>query len=809
MLWNISVYLKTIFSYKIYHNLVETESLNPSIFLKSGVFLIDIRDKEDPMSQFEYTPDDDVRIHEAGTIKLLCTAFLSHESGLPEWLKNSADAYAREDASEQKRVIVIIFNFGRKSLRPSISCLDFSGMTSNTIIDHFRNWASPDAALQGAKTSAVQGGHGNGGKCYMTHMFEDYSQLYTVKQSKGNIYGVKGGSIRFGFIPNPNDGRDFSVPNIRHEIEKVLSTLGCPLHNFSNESLEALELADGFTLVTGVGPRGYGNKIPYRQLIVNLKDHTQMIQTLNSCKVFVVVNGEPFDRGKRLTLPRISPMKGAEEPRIIQVPDVLEDPISGEQISTTNGNVMPQGSLILRTSDKSMRWSMKGRHNIIYKTGSGYIGYIGVPELDIQSPYRDRIYGECYLEALEPLKQNERARLANSPLTWALERFISEQINAYAKEFEARDRRRIDKEEKNFVSIMNEALDQWKNRFLNEILHGMWSKNGGEGGAGDEGRRILPIGKPTRIELSLSHQKAGVGVSLRPTLKFFDINGSRIRTVPYRWLSEDDNVAMVNDDLMIVETFAVGQTLIYAETLDGTIKSNKIPLEVVKIHEIKIHPQEIQLLAGSRQKLEAICKLANKDETSDIYLVWTEDNPNIARVSASGLVFGFEPGETQVTAGDDRCEATEPAVIIVLPIKDRGKGDQRGRGFPTVKISEVDTDPYTGEQRVFSSEIPPVWQEPKDVERNIWWINSAAPLARMYSDTRLDYGYNSREWRMYHLERYIDIMVQIALTHGPTERESISVGDWILKWGEQVSEIQAAAASSLSEFIATGRLFGE
>ena len=170
--------------------------------------------EEMEMNKFEYTPDDDFIINKPGTIKLLCTSYLSHESGLPEWLKNSADAYAREDAPEQKRVIVVIFNFGRRSLNPSISCLDFSGMTSNMILDHFRNWASPDAALQGAKTSAVQGGHGNGGKCYMIQMFEDYAQLYTVKQGKGNIYGVKGSSIRFGFIPNPNDGRDFSVPNM-------------------------------------------------------------------------------------------------------------------------------------------------------------------------------------------------------------------------------------------------------------------------------------------------------------------------------------------------------------------------------------------------------------------------------------------------------------------------------------------------------------------------------------------------------------------------------------------------------------------
>jgi hypothetical protein len=59
---------------------------------------------------------------------------------------------------------------------------------------------------------------------------------------------------------------------------------------------------------------------------------------------------------------------------------------------------------------------------------------------------------------------------------------------------------------------------------------------------------------------------------------------------------------------------------------------------------------------------------------------------------------------------------------------------------------------------------------------------------------------------MYHLERYIDVIVQIALTHGPGEKESISVSDWIMRWGSQVADIQSAVASDLSEFIATGEL---
>ena len=48
------------------------------------------------MAQFVYTPDKDQKVHAAGAIALICSPFQSHENGLPEWAKNSADAYGRD-----------------------------------------------------------------------------------------------------------------------------------------------------------------------------------------------------------------------------------------------------------------------------------------------------------------------------------------------------------------------------------------------------------------------------------------------------------------------------------------------------------------------------------------------------------------------------------------------------------------------------------------------------------------------------------------------------------------------------------------
>jgi len=412
------------------------------------------------MDKLIYTPDDDVKVHEEGAIRLICTHYQSHEAGLPEWIKNSADAYAREDAPEPKRSIFVIFDHERKDRKPSISVLDFSGMTSSIIEKNFRIWADPEAALGEDRTIPVQGGHGNGGKCYMTQMFEDYSLVHTVKKDLGNHYGVISGSFRFGYIPDREKGRDFRVENLIQNLHEVLKNVGCPLQVIQKVGSEAIRMADGFTLVTGVGPKGYRNRIPTRHLIDNLQDHPQMIQTLELCNVFVVINGKLYNRGNKLTLPPIKAIEGEEEPRVIMIPKKLEDPLSSEVVSTTNGNSLPQGALILRTSQGSMRYKKKVRHNIGYKAVSGYIGYMPIPEFDVRSSYSAHIYGECELQSLEPFKQNDRSSLSNSPLTRAVYQFISEQIQDYAEKFEARDRRKYDNAEKNAISKMNEAFDK-------------------------------------------------------------------------------------------------------------------------------------------------------------------------------------------------------------------------------------------------------------------------------------------------------------------------------------------------------------
>ena len=134
-----------------------------------------------------YTPDDDIKVHEEGAIRLICSAYQTHEDGLPEWVKNAADEYMRNDAPLEQRVIIIMLHSDSKSFPSSVSVLDFNGMTTTVVEKDFRVWADPEAAQRRRPKGKldVQGGHGNGGKCYMTMVFDEHALLHTVKAGKG------------------------------------------------------------------------------------------------------------------------------------------------------------------------------------------------------------------------------------------------------------------------------------------------------------------------------------------------------------------------------------------------------------------------------------------------------------------------------------------------------------------------------------------------------------------------------------------------------------------------------------------------
>ncbi len=112
------------------------------------------------------------RVHRQGLIRD-AENFRDHKKGIPEWLKNSDDSYARHEeiSGIDFSDLPILINFNKKE----ILSLDFGGSTAKDMIDHIPHYFSPDAATLGKKLNGtkVSGGHGSGGKYYAIAQFED------------------------------------------------------------------------------------------------------------------------------------------------------------------------------------------------------------------------------------------------------------------------------------------------------------------------------------------------------------------------------------------------------------------------------------------------------------------------------------------------------------------------------------------------------------------------------------------------------------------------------------------------------------
>jgi len=78
-----------------------------------------------------------------------------------------------------------------------------------------------------------------------------------------------------------------------------------------------------------------------------------------------------------------------------------------------------------------------------------------------------------------------------------------------------------------------------------------------------------------------------------------------------------------------------------------------------------------------------------------------------------------------------------------------------------------DLDPATGTIREGDPDQPPLWQEPSDFMHNVWWLNLQSP------ETAFAFRQRSSApavWRTYHVERVIDMVVQVWMTEEFTRK---------------------------------------
>jgi hypothetical protein len=410
-----------------------------------------------------------------------------HAKGLAEWLKNSSDAYIRQDVNDEDQFIFVRLRKKTAVSPARFECIDFVGMTHNEIETAFKTWGDPEAAARGRRGKKILGGHGNGGKFYMREMFKT-SRFITYRNGSINIFGFNE-TKQYGFADG-YEKRAIGLPRAL-ELADIKNDLldELPVHVRAN--LEAGRT--GFTVVIGEGPAKMAGRNTPRSIIQRLCVHPQARRLIRAKPIYAVVESAPM----RLEVENLPPKEGFEGPFEYDVPAEL--PFGSQMIQMANADFGPGKLQLHTTSEPFSRTGDKGALNCIDIRGEvGVIGSYRMNELGhIRNfPETEFIYGECTCPILEDpdddCVSNDREKLVDSEKTQALLQWICEKVGSLADKMAVKGKETQRTEELQQSSLFNNFLNSWmqKSKFWEQLrgeIFGGAGTGGGFGGSGGGG----------------------------------------------------------------------------------------------------------------------------------------------------------------------------------------------------------------------------------------------------------------------------------------------------------------------------------
>jgi hypothetical protein len=742
-------------------------------------------------SQIVFDPD--------GTLRATTSWISKHDEGLAELLKNVHYAYlpnrANVDIKHHAAAVLLVDGDGSAPAR--IGVLDVGGAT----LDDLERWS----VWQDQGASLVEGvTQGNGGKAYLFRMFSGEARLLGVREGKRSCKGFEGalGSKERGtpgFMPNVASGRQAPVSALLAELDDVLKPYRLSHTNLPRPLLSAIRQRDAFTIAEGLAPKDvWRGRIQAEDLIQGTLLHEQASIVIEQIRVYAIHNGATLNAGKPLELDAIAPFPGFETARIFEIPEQLRDQ-DGSLQSTTLERQRPHGRLILQTSKDNMdtNWRrLRPRWKITYRTHPQHpIGSKRVAELIPTTPGSAYVYATVDLPALDPdYVVVGRLRPNDGPLMRALDRFVAERLRELATEINATRRHELDQKGLEAVQRENQRLDQWKNQFLPT---GGEAGQGGIDGNGPGGKhtRVRPPTKygdiPAAIDIEHANDTLKVGRSVALPVDWFlkpfvrDKDNLPIRNPDLIWISDDPHVVdFPNPKEGRFVAKSKGHCSIRLKLKGTSMESDPVHIEVWVVDHVLLTPRSLRIPLGERERLTAEVTNDDGQRSTEVLLNWEHDadDPLIVRIRPTGTVTGNRIGRTTISAGagDPKAGGVWARVRAEIEIVENPDLDRQGGGFPTLKVTDKDTDPETGEKRESDPDEPPLWQGVSDYKNNIWWLNLGSKEAEAAYSQKKE---NPRAWRLYHAQKVVEMVVHVHMQNEYTARAGGEVaGLWSDHW---------------------------
>lgn len=613
--------------------------------------------------EFQFDPT--IPIDVENTLFQLLGTFQSVKDGLPELVKNAKDQYVRLGiVDREERQIVVLAD----SKDESIAVLDFGGATLADF-DRWKTWSDPNAS-QAVDGMEIEGGHGNGGKAFMTRGSLTDSSMESCTGGRRTKMGYRNNDRATRFRPGHAKEagvliKDLAESDPKKRLEKSLRGLGCSYTALPVQARAVFEKRKSFTLVQVNGVRDWEHRRArtlqqtLHGLPRALKEHAQAAMTVDSCSVWVIVDGKVITQSP-LSPEYPVPLAGFENLPPIPIPDELIDPEGGEPVATGDGDATSK-YLQLRTSTRHLRTpDLKALNVIRVRNTRNVVANLSLADLVPQNE-SGFILGDLRLPSIGPehVSGADRKGLADTAITRAVQQWLESQVEQLAQRIQRAITKDHKPQDRNRANDSLQRIRDLMRRFLEpEDSQGTNEGAGGPQGDGDRGRTREPVERKTGSVVQIIELEPG-----RRTVSL--ATGSQIPLVAHCYEQAPDGklLPVSGVDLELVASGARIATLSATRTLKGEVagrsqvsvrdkasgvQSNTIEVEVVDCTSVDLVAPGTELLQGQRVLLKTYFVTAG-GHRDDLLIEGSVDEPDMGRISRGGMfTAGLQQGVATV-----------------------------------------------------------------------------------------------------------------------------------------------------------------
>lgn len=689
------------------------------------------------MSTFHPLPGG-IPIDAEHSLDQLTTPFQSTRSGLPELIKNSKDQYARLGivARDQRQIVVIA-----SSNRRHLAVLDFAGAHD----EDFAGWKTWSSRYAGRANLAdeIEAGHGNGGKAFMVRGSRGQSFMCSSADGRCTQMGFDNTDANIRY--RPGYFADESGAEIRHlpdksphgTLDALLRPLGSSVSSLPAKAQEALRRRKVFTLVVVKEVSDLVTSSRRREVVSGIPreicQHPQAAWTIESCQVWVL-DGKEMVTSKPLEVKTLEPMPGFEKALRFELPEVLVDPDTDEEVHLPKASPRDQ-FLEIRVTSRQLRMSATRPLNVIrVRNERNIVCNWSIAEL---APMAGSafLYGVLKTPAItaDHMAGADRQGLADTALTRALREWTAGKLSEIAADIQKANADREPESARERANDVLERLRDLMRRFLEADSTGARSE--GEGKKGPitiVERKFGESVDEIRLEDGRDSLALPAGVTIPLLFTCYD-NTDPKKPLPVprpavRLISDPPGMAeMPAPGMLRVDT--PGKCRAHLETVLDSVRSNAVSITTLDLQGAEVRAPSGELKQGQRVTLSITGFGPGGTRLPELLYETSVDEPEMGHFGRSGVfTAGSVPGAAtaRVKYGT---RPTDSATCTVAIGKERieHKRGRSGSDIPLILLCGSEApgrEEYPPEQRTHSGgENHPTIIDYEPQWADVIWIN--------------------------------------------------------------------------------------